>query len=259
MTTTFTHLTKAGILHSQKRKRKKTLNPTRSVCGRPIVTYREHHLLRPTQAALASLLSLKIALPEIRQYIHFATWGRYRTSKCAAGNCSPSRIAIPVPDSWGHCSVSLWKAHPLAHAHAQIMSQVGVSFSLTGVWHKFLKMQLQPFNLGRGTLRTFTKPERIHCPLREKILLVSPTWLSYVWLSFNKFNVIFSFAEVLKLYHCIETDDKEDLLFTGNSLQVRYSKCQLFSVSFSWFVSNLFLNRSKNFVMLGMSLFKCSL
>lgn len=41
MTTTFTHLTKAAIHHCQKKKRKKRnkiLNPTRSVCGRPIVT-----------------------------------------------------------------------------------------------------------------------------------------------------------------------------------------------------------------------------
>lgn len=41
-----------------KKKRNKILNPTKSVCERPIVTYREQHLLRPTQAALASLAQL---------------------------------------------------------------------------------------------------------------------------------------------------------------------------------------------------------
>lgn len=75
---------------------------------------------------------------------------------------SPCQIVV-----W-HCTVSFWEAHPLAHASAQVIAQVGVSFSWSG---RDTISQARAFNPGRDTLRTFSKLKRIPCPLTRKYSL----------------------------------------------------------------------------------------
>lgn len=53
-----------------------------------------------------------------------------------------------------------WEAHPLAHASAQIIAQVGVSFLADRGVTPFPKQQQQPFNPGREHTAHFHQTKR---------------------------------------------------------------------------------------------------